>query len=220
MDEIIRAVKADGSLKTIKKGANVLFQGEIPRMVMIVRSGIVRAYTITSSGEERTVSLYGKNDIFPFSWVMHKTSNSLFYYEAVTDVRIFQVSRQRFTAELDTNPEAARGLLDHSANNYTALMLRITGLEQSRAADKIGFTLYHLVFTHGIEAKDGWYDIDVRLSHSLFASLVGLSRESTAKNLGTLREKGIIRYESFHYRVNKQKLEAFLGEDGFRDLSL
>jgi hypothetical protein len=35
-----------------------------------------------------------------------------------------------------------------------------------------------------------------------------------------LRDRGIIDYASFTYTVNKVKLEAFLGEDGFRDLEV
>lgn len=220
MDEFLHSLKPHGVLRTIKKGGNVLFQGEIPRGVMMVRSGIVRSYTITSSGEERTVSLHGKGDLFPVSWVFGKTSNSLFYYEAVSDVRVFTVPRQAFLAELEKHPASAMALLDYTATTYSALLLRITGLEQSRAVEKIGFTLYYLMFTQGIEKSPGKFEIDVRLSHSLFASLVGLTRESTAKNMKTLRTKGIIDYSSFTYVVDKAKLEGFLGEDSFRDLDL
>lgn len=220
MDEFLGAIKQYGTVRTFKKGANVLFQGEIPRGVMIVRSGVVRAYTITSTGEERTVSLHGRGDMFPLSWVQGVTPNSLFYYEVVSDARVFQVPRSHFIKQLEVTPGAALAMLKHTTDVYTSLLLRITGLEQSRAAEKIGFTLYYLLFTHGVEKKPGVFEINVRLSHSLFASLVGLTRESTAKNLKILRDKNIIDYASFTYTVHKEKLEGFLGEDGFRDLAV
>jgi CRP-like cAMP-binding protein len=220
MEELLHELKPVGTFKTISKGGNVLFQGEIPRSVMMVRSGIVRAYTITSTGEERTVSLHGDGDLLPLTWVLGSTNNSLFYYEAVTDCRIFQVPKPAFTAFLTAKPERTASLLSQTATIYTSLLLRITGLEQSRAIEKIGFTLYYLLFTRGKEISPGLYKIDVRLSHALFGSLVGLTRESTAKNMKQLRDKGIIDYASFTYTVNKSKLEAFLGEDGFRDLAI
>lgn len=111
-------------------------------------------------------------------------------------------------------------MLNRTVLIYTSLLLRVTGLEQSRAIEKIGFTLYYLLFTRGKEFKPGIYRIDVRLSHALFGSLVGLTRESTAKNMKLLRDKKIIDYASFTYTVDKAKLEAFLGEDGFRDLTI
>lgn len=220
MDDLLHELKPKGSFKTVSKGGNVLFQGEVPRSVMVVRSGVVRAYTITSNGEERTVSLHGDGDILPLSWVLGTTSNTLFYYEAVTDCRLFQVPKPAFNEYLDANPARMRAMLHKTATIYSSLLLRITGLEQSRAVEKIGFTLYYLLFTRGKEIKPGLFRIDVRLSHALFGSLVGLTRESTAKNMKQLRDKGIIDYASFTYTVDKAKLEAFLGEDGFRDLAV
>jgi CRP-like cAMP-binding protein len=220
MDEVLRELKPLGSFRTISKGGNVLFQGEIPRSVMMVRSGVIRAYTITSGGEERTVSLHGDGDILPLTWALGVTSNSLFYYEAVTDCRVFQVPKAAFSSFIAERPERGLSMLNYTATLYTSLLLRITGLEQSRAAEKIGFTLYYLLFTRGKEVSEGVFKIDVRLSHALFGSLVGLTRESTAKNMKVLRDRGIIDYASFTYTVNKAKLEAFLGEDGFRDLQV
>lgn len=220
MDDLLHELKPVGTFKTVAKGGNVLFQGEIPRSVMMVRSGIVRAYTITSTGEERTVSLHGDGELLPLSWALGSTNNSLFYYEAVTDCRLFQVPKAAFTTFLAAKPERSAAMLKQTATIYTSLLLRITGLEQSRAIEKIGFTLYYLLFTRGKEISPGLFKIDVRLSHALFGSLVGLTRESTAKNMKQLRDKGIIDYASFTYTVNKAKLEAFLGEDGFRDLSV
>lgn len=220
MDDLLHELKPHGTFKTIAKDGNVLFQGEVPRSVMMVRSGVIRAYTITSGGEERTVSLHGDGDVLPLTWVLGVTTNSLFYYEAVTDCRVFQVPRPIFNEYLAATPERMKSMLQRTAMTYTSLLLRITGLEQSRAVEKIGFTLYYLLFTRGKEVAPGVYRIDVRLSHALFGSLVGLTRESTAKNMKQLRDKGIIDYASFTYTVNKAKLEAFLGEDGFRDLSV
>jgi CRP-like cAMP-binding protein len=220
MDDLLRELKPLGSFRTVPKGGNILFQGEVPRNVVVVRSGVIRAYTITSSGEERTVALHGEGDLLPLSWILDVTSNTLFYYEAVTDCRVFQVSKTAFSEYLKADASRSIALLKYTSNLYTSLLLRITGLEQSRAAEKIGFTLYYLLFTRGKETKPGWYEIDVRLSHALFGSLVGLTRESTAKNMKVLRDKGIIDYSSFTYTVNKAKLEGFLGEDGFRDLSI
>lgn len=220
MESLFHALKPHATVRTVKKGGNVLFQGEIPRQVMIIRSGVVRAYTITTGGEERTVSLYGQGDVFPLSWVTGKTPNSLFYYEAVSDTRLLQVPKAVFSEALNNDPAAMWTMLDYTTNVYTGLLLRITGLEQSRAAEKIAFTLYYLLFTRGIQKQNDTYELDMRLSHSMFATLVGLTRESTAKNLKVLRDKGIIDYSGFTYTVHKSKLEGFLGEDGFRDLTL
>lgn len=220
MDTLIQQLRPHSTMRVVKKGANVLFQGEIPRKVMIVRDGVIRAYTITSNGEERVVALYGKGDIFPLSWALGETTNTLFYYDAICETRLMTVSKSDFSSAIADNPAALNAMLRFVGNQYTALLLRITGLEQSRAIEKIGFTLYYLLFRYGVEKKPGIYTINIKLSQLMIANLVGLTRESSTKNLNALKEKGIITYSSSMYTVNKQKLEQFLGEDGFRDLAI
>ena len=220
MESFLNQLRPKSTMRVIRKNGNVFFQGEIPRNVMIVRDGIIRAYTITSNGEERVVSLYGKGDVFPLSWTLGETSNTLFYYDAVSEARLMAVSKQDFLDELGSKPEHLRLMLTFLGNQYTSLLLRITGLEQSRAVEKIGFTLYYLLFRYGSEKSPGTYVVDMKLSQLMIANLVGLTRESSTKNLKVLKDKGIIDYTGSIYTINKQKLEHFLGEDSFRDLAL
>lgn len=220
MEALIQQLRPRSTMRVVKKGGNIFFQGEIPRKAMIVRDGIIRAYTITSGGEERVVSLFGRGDIFPLSWVLGETTNTLFYYDAVSEARIMSVDREELLAAVTETPASMSAMLSFVGNQYTSLLLRITGLEQSRAVEKIGFTLYYLLFRYGIEKKPGYYTINMKLSQLMIANLVGLTRESSTKNLKALKEKGVITYSGSMYTVNKQKLEQFLGEDSFRDLTL
>jgi CRP/FNR family cyclic AMP-dependent transcriptional regulator len=220
MEALIQQLRPKSTMRVVKKGGNIFFQGEIPRKAMIVRDGIIRAYTITSGGEERVVALFGRGDIFPLSWVLGETTNTLFYYDAVSEARIMNVDRDDLLGAITKTPETMSAMLSFVGNQYTSLLLRITGLEQSRAVEKIGFTLYYLLFRYGIEKKPGLYTINMKLSQLMIANLVGLTRESSTKNLKALKEKGVITYSGSMYTVNKQKLEQFLGEDSFRDLNL
>ncbi len=220
MEPLLQLLRPKSTMRVVKKGSSVLFQGEDPKRVMIVRDGLVRAYTITSSGEERVVALYGKGDIFPLTWVLGETSTSLFYYDAVSDTRLMTTPKEAFMDAISQDTETLNAMLRFVGNQYTALLLRITGLEQSHAIEKIGFTLYYLLFRYGTEKRAGIYTINIKLTQLMIANLVGLTRESSTKNLKVLKEKGIISYTRSTYKVNKRKLEQFLDEDSFRDLAL
>ena len=108
MDSLFAHLRPHATLRRIKKGGNVLFQGEIPRSVMIVRDGVVRAYTITSAGEERIVALYGKGEIFPPAWALDEAPNALFYYDALTEVRVMSVTKQAFNETITDNKTLLR----------------------------------------------------------------------------------------------------------------
>jgi len=213
-------IKPYSQLKAYKKGANIFFQGEAPRRGVMVSEGVVRAYTIATSGEERTISFFTKNDILPMSWLMGTTTTSLFYYEAVSDVRTLQFTREDFKEQILLDGKTLLGMFDTLSRDYTAAMLRINGLEQSRAEDKVAFTMYYLVFRYGVATKkEDVFEIDMTLRHSTIASLVGLSRESTTKILGKLQKLNILHYQRGTYSVNKTLLENHIGEDTFRDVA-
>ncbi len=220
MRTLINSLRPLGHMQLYRKGSSILLQGEIPRNCFIIVDGIVRAYAITNGGEERLVALYGPGDIFPFAWVLGQASTSLFYYDAVNDVRALRIDKTTLTEMTDKDPIANKALIKLLSQDYAALMMRITGLIQSRAVDKIAYTLYYLLLRYGIERAENEYFIDLKLSQGMLAQLIGQTRESTAKNIKILRDKRVISYKSSSYSVRKDKLEKFLGEDSFRDLEL
>lgn len=220
MNELESIVRQNTSTRFVKKGTIVLYQSEVPRHAFILKKGLVRAYTITNSGEERTIALHDKNDIFPLSWVFSQNSNTLFYYDALTDCELLTISKNELTEAIAKHPELMSDMLKLTVNEYTSLLLRITALEQSSAAEKIALTLYYLIFRHGKEIKPGVHTITIKMTQSMIASLVGLTRESTAVNLKLLKKKGIVSYSNFNYTVDKNSLERFVGEDSFKNALL
>lgn len=220
MNALLEALLPHGTTRKVSKGSTILYQSEIPRGVFIVKKGLVRAYSITSSGEERIISLYANNDLFPLPWLYGKAPGTLFYYEASTDCEVVCVPKDIFFTTISKDPKLVERLVDTAMNEYTGLLLRVTALEQAVASEKIALTLYYLMMRHGIQRKDGEYLIDVKMTQGMIASLVGLTRESTAVNLSLLKKKKIITYSHFMYTVNRTNLERFIGEDSFKDIAL
>jgi CRP-like cAMP-binding protein len=118
------------------------------------------------------------------------------------------------------NPECLRAAFEYFAANYIGLMMRVTALEQSRASEKIMFTLYYLLFRYGKEVKPSNYKLSLDLTHTIIASLIGLTRETTSTELHKLKRQKILTYTAKEYVINKKALEQALGEDSFKDVSV
>lgn len=220
MQDLLKALDPHLTSRKVSGGTTLLYQGEIPRHAIIVRRGFIRAYTITSSGDERIVALYTKDDIIPFSWVFSETSNTLFYYEAGSDAEIALVNREVLNQTIQKSPALTQFVMRYIVKEHTAQLMRITALEQPNAGEKVAYTLYYLLMRHGMERKPGMYTIDMKLTQSTIAGLVGITRESTAITITKLKKRGVVSYRNFIYTIDKKKLEQFIGEDSFKDLSL
>jgi CRP-like cAMP-binding protein len=220
MEDIITAIRPLAVARTFKKRSILLYQGEAPRAAFVVLDGVVKAYSLNTAGEEQIVAFYVRGDTFPAPWIFNKASSTLYYYESLTDCEVLALPKEDLRQVLYSKPEFIAATLDYYVTNYTGLMMRVTALEQSRANEKIMFTLYYLLFRYGKEGRAGNYNLNLQLTQSIIASLVGLTRETTATELGKLRRQKILNYNAQQYTVNKQALERALGEDNFADVKI
>lgn len=220
MQDIITASKLISSKRFIKKRTILFYQGEVPRSANLVKTGLVKVYSINSSGEEQIVAFHTPGDIFPTPWVFGESSNTLFYYEALSDCEILSLPKDELTKLVYSDPVMLKSMFDYFVKEHTGMLIRVTALEQTRAIEKILFTLYYLLFHYGKEGEPGIYTIDLKLTQPIIASMVGLTRETTAKNLNQLKRRGIIEYKEYFYTIDKVKLERYLGEDSFKNINL
>lgn len=220
MHDVVSAITPHATRRIVKKRTILLYQGEIPRAAHVIKSGVIKMYSVNNAGEEQIVQFQTAGDIFPAPWIFAKVNASLYYYEAVSDCEVFTLPKQTLLDVIDKSDEVRKEMFEYFVANYTGLLMRITALEQARAIEKILFTLYYLLSRYGKQTKPGVYSVKLNLTHSIIASLVGLTRETTATELNKLRRRGILTYNTHEYNINKEKLERFLGEDSFKDLNL
>jgi len=220
MQDITSYFTSLAAKRTFKKHSILLYQGEVPQMAYVVVSGVIKVYSINASGEEQIVTFETPGDLFPSPWIFGKASHTLYYCEALCDSEVLQMPRRELIAYIESHPKAQSSLLDYFAGRYTGLLMRITALEQSRAREKIMFTLYYLLFRYGKETRHGIFTVGIKLTHSVIAGLVGLTRETTTNELTKLKAEKVLRYTTHKYAIDKAKLERLLGEDSFDNISV
>ncbi len=199
-------------------GETILYQGELPRTAYVVKSGLIKIYSISVNGEERIVDFGVGGEILASSWVFGNASSTLYYYQAIEDCDLYEISRSDLLTYLKTS-KAASVMLERVNGQYTAAMLRITALEQARARDKILFTFYYLLQRFGKEIVPGWYTIHLSLTHQMVADLVGLTRETTAVELSSIKKTKVLSYKRQKYLVHKNRLLKAIGEDTFANIT-
>ncbi len=208
-----------GQVRTYNPGSTILYQGEVPRSVFILKSGVAKSFNISHQGEEQIVNFHLPGDILAPSWVFEKTVGAVFFYEAVSECELVLVRRTDMKNFLESDHNAMSKLLDRYVTDYTASLIRVSALEQAKAADKVLYTLYYLCRLYG-DSKKEWTDIEIKLTHQDIASLVGLTRETVAVEINKLRKKKIINYSNQQYSVRVDGLLEMMGEDSFKGVKL
>lgn len=220
MEEIAKYLPNATTRRTVKKRAILIYQGEIPRQAYVVLSGAFKVYRLSNSGEEQIVCFKTAGDIFPETWIFGKTSGTLYYYEALEDSEVLTIEKTIFLDLLDQKPELKNAMFEYMIESYTGLVMQISALGQSRAAEKLLLIIYYLMFRYGKENSPNTYTIDLQLTHTILASLIGLTRETTTTELGRLKRKGIVYYDAKKFIVYREALEKKLGDDSFSNIKL
>ncbi len=206
--------------RSFKKREIIVFQGEAPRQAFVVKSGTVKAYNLSVNGDEKPVAFYQADNVFPASWVYGKTASSTYYYEAFTpEVEVYTIDRQEFTDFIKKRPELLYQELQRQLADQLGGSLRLNALQNSRARDKLIYTLHYLALSHGKAPSKGKIELTLDVTHQDLANLTGLTRETVATELNKLKRQGVIDYgKSLPYRLDLSRLTRLLNDEFIADL--
>lgn len=207
-------------VRSYKKGEVIIFQGEVPRHVYVIKSGTVKSYNLSVGGDEKPVGFYAKDRTFPASWVYGKVASAIYYYEAFTpEVQVYVIEREEFVTFIRKRPELLYQELDHILSDQIGGTLRLNALQHSRASDKLIYTLHYLALTHGRPMGNKVIEILLDLTHQDFANLTGLTRETAATELNKLKKQKVIYYsKNTQYQLNLEKLMQRMNDQFIADL--
>ena len=191
----------------------VYFQGEAPREGFFVSEGALKIYAIDENGNERVVGFASDGDILPMDWLLDANSSALFYYETLVESQLVPIDKKVFTTALQNDLSFGNYVLAYSAHVNAKQLLRHLALQQSSARDKLLFFLYFLAARHGKEVTNGILNPGLPLTHQLLADNLGLTRETVAMEMSSLKKGGVVLYKRKKYLVDKKLLLTTVGKD-------
>lgn len=175
-----------------KKGEVVLRAGDQPQGIFYLKSGYVRVYSFSKSGEELTLIIFKPGDIFPVSWAINNAPSG-YFAESMTEASLWRVPREQFLEFVEDRPEILLELTSRMLERFLGLMRRMEYLAFGNAYAKIASILLICAERFG-EKSGGNVVIQVPLTHSDIASLVGLTRETASIEMKKIEKKGLIGY--------------------------
>lgn len=194
-------------LHVYQKDEIILLQEEVPRAAHVIKKGLVKVYDITNEGEERVISFDATDEIFPIGWVFGKIEKTQYFYQALTECEVYILQRNDFLRYLRLHPKMGAEMYAGLANRFVSLQGRIHALEQSKATDKIIYTLVYLCERFGKQqGAQGKVTLDVPLTQQEIANFVGLTRETTSVELKKLERQKLLTHSHKKYVINVEKL--------------
>jgi CRP-like cAMP-binding protein len=188
--EELRALRDRGVMRSFRRGAVMLREGEEPTRVLVLTSGRGKAVTFTDEGKEVVLGFMGPGDLVGEVATIQSKPRSATVV-ALEPVTAWALASQDFWTLLDRHPRV--WVLVH---RIVIHRLRMADLQRkefagSNTLSRVSRRLVDLAEQHGVEAADG-VTITLPLSQEELAGWTGASREAVTKALRTLRDLGWI----------------------------
>jgi len=178
--------------RPLNKGEALFRKGDEGTSLYIVQSGSVKIVLPSEMGDEVAAALLSEGDCFGEMALLDGMPRSADVV-ALESSALLALSQRDFLSFLKDNEEAIRAIF-----SYLTMRLRRTDelLEDAyflNISARLARRLVELSEKYGQQtAQGGPIKIDLHLTQSDLASIVGTTRESINKELRILREKGLV----------------------------
>lgn len=191
-----------------KKGELLIRADDDPRGIFYLRSGNVKQYAISRNGEELVINIFKPVAFFPMSWAINQTPN-VYFYEAMTAVEVYRVTREEVIAFIKANPDVLYDLISRVYRGVDGLLTRMTYLMSGGAYARL---LTELLIYARRFAK-GENSVEITISEKDLAAQTGMTRETVSREIKQLKDKGIITLKRAKITITDvQRLEDDLAE--------
>ena len=210
-DDSIVAHFSDGFLMTVAKG-EVIIQGyEEPEGVFLIKSGFVKAYSISHSGQRNLLLIHEAGEFIPLPWALDGAHTTGLFYEAMTRVTVLRTAKDRLRSAMGNNSWLSKEIMNQTVNIVSVYTQRIQTLEYRTARERLLAELIYLAERFG-ERQGKEILINAPITHQDIADSINMSRETASRALELLFEEGLMGQEEHLFTVKDiNKLQAQLG---------
>jgi CRP/FNR family cyclic AMP-dependent transcriptional regulator len=201
----------DGATDDVVRGSHHLFvqrtyaakavlfeQGDIGRVVYLVKRGKVRLSRILSEGKEHMLAILGPGDIFGEEVMFTKNVVRTTQATVIEDAYLCLARMQDLFSILSRHPVVAMNIAKYLQEQRDEAIATAEEMISLKVPERIVRLFERLAAEHGVREASG-IRIPVRLKHAEIASLVGSTRETVSVELGRLlRTERIILADGYY----------------------
>lgn len=195
----LAGLRKDMARRQFQHGEAIFQRGDPGQMLYLIESGKVRIFLQDVEGQETSVIVYGPGDIFGELAVIDGLPRSA-NAEAMENTVVYTLTRDSFREHMRNMPQLALNFLKALSVRMRYNTQQVESLTLHDVSSRLARKLLELAQQYGTLGPEG-VQINLALTQSDLAGLVGTTRESINKTMGTLRRLGYIVTKHNHITI-------------------
>jgi CRP/FNR family transcriptional regulator, cyclic AMP receptor protein len=182
------------------RGQMIFRQGDPGGHLYLVETGRIKITTLAADGREAFVAIIGPGQVFGELSLFESQQRSA-DARAMEPTTAHALAHDDFRPYVAAHPEVAWELLKVLVQMVRRQDQAIQDMVFLDVGGRVARRLLDLAAQHGEAAGNGAVRIDVPITQEELAQMVGASRESVNKALGSFMDRGWVALEGRHYVV-------------------
>ncbi|MFC0560201.1 Crp/Fnr family transcriptional regulator [Halalkalibacter alkalisediminis] len=187
-------MSSKGTNISVQSGAVLFSEGDSPKYIYLICSGLVRLSKLTADGKEFAVNLNQKGDLVGETGLFNGLSYSV-TATVVEDAELIRYERHVIEQLFQENGEIAVAFMKWSSIHNQSTQSKFRDLILCGKKGGLYSTLIRFSNSYGEEHKDGIL-INIALTNNEIANYIGTTREGVNRLMSELKKDKIIAYEN------------------------
>jgi CRP/FNR family transcriptional regulator, cyclic AMP receptor protein len=188
-DQAFEPIYRKGHVMRFRKGETIFRRGDEGTSMMLILSGTVKVFNTTVDGREAVLNFLGPADVIGEITILDGLDRTASVV-ALEATETLSIQRREILPALLANPDTMLEVIQMLCGKLRNTSTLIEdGLNEMPGRTARG--LLRLADQHGRRTKEGIV-INLQVSQRDLGGYMGLSRENTSRQLGALRQQGLI----------------------------
>lgn len=181
-------------------GETVINDFDEPKGVYLIKSGFVKAYSVSQAGHNNLLFIHQVGEFIPLPWALDGAHVTGLSYEAIADVTVLRVSKDNLRIAMGHDAWLSQEILKQAVEVIAVYTQRIQTLEFRSARGRIISEILNLAQRFG-EKNDKEVTINAPITHQDLADSINMNREMASRALGLLVDEGLIGQTDHHISI-------------------
>ncbi len=193
------------TVETFDRGEIIFAPGQRAERIYFLLEGTVKLSTGKASDQEISLILLPEQSIFGVLSLVQEKKERFYQAVAFTPVRLFSLTRTQWQQALQESPEFGLLMTRQLSRRLLHANKILETIRQRDLLTRLVWYLLLLADDFGIETESGIL-INLQLSHSALAELIGSSRPTVTHLLQSLRQEHLIGIEGHKITLYKPEI--------------
>jgi len=186
----IARLEAQSQVRVFERKSLVYLPDDESDSVLLLVSGRVRIYHITTEGKEALLAFIDPGELFGELTIIGQSEREEFA-ETMEKSQIVKIPAATIRELMAENPDVTLGITKLIGLRRQRFERRLKSLMFQPNRDRLIFLLLELAERYAVLHPDG-IALRIRLSHQEMANIIGSTRETVTVVLGELRQEGLL----------------------------